>query len=259
MLHSAAVLTALLLALPAVPQNPAATPELLRAAFLSSNPVQGRVDPRTGEVSGPVADLTRELARRLGRTPHVIPAADAAAVIALVRSRQVDIGFLAFEAARAAQVEFSIPYALMGSAYLVRADAPFIASSDVDRAGVVIGAVTGQSQEIHVSAHIRRARIVRVPVVPSPEDIAGMVRDGRVQAFAANRQRMEEIAGSFAGLRVLSDNFMVNGQAIVVPAGETTRLAELNRFVADVLASGFVKASIERNRAAGVEVAPLPR
>jgi polar amino acid transport system substrate-binding protein len=259
MFHSAVVVAVLSLMLPASLQTGSPPPEPFRAAFLSSNPVQGRIDARTGMVTGPAADLTRELARRMGRPAHIVPAIDAAAVIALVRSRQVDIGFLAFEAARASQVEFSIPYALMGSAYLVRADAAFDSSADVDRAGVTIGAVTGQSQEIYVSEHVKNADIVRMPVVPSPDAVATMVRDGRVQAFAANRQRVEDIARSFPGLRVLSDNFMVNGQAIVVPAGESARIAELNRFLTDVLASGFVKNSLERNGAAGVEVAPIPR
>jgi polar amino acid transport system substrate-binding protein len=257
MLHSAAVLTALLLALPALQGAPTSPPPL-RAAFLSGNPVQGRIDT-TGVVSGPVADLTREFATRQGRTAQMVPVADAAAVIALVQNRQVDIGFLAYEAARASQVEFSIPYALMGSAYLVRAGAPFVTSADVDRTGVMIGAVTGQSQEIHVSEHVRNARILRVPVVPASDALASMVLDDRVQAFAANRQRMEDIARAFPGLRVLADNFMVNGQAIVVPAGETMRVAELNRFLVEMIASGVVRSSIERNGAAGVEVAPIPR
>jgi hypothetical protein len=38
----------------------------LRAVFLQTNPVQGRVDAKTGAVSGPAVDLTRELGRQLG-------------------------------------------------------------------------------------------------------------------------------------------------------------------------------------------------
>src|SRR6476646_4948499 len=33
----------------------------LRATFLGDNPVQGTVDPTTGAVSGPVADIVKEL------------------------------------------------------------------------------------------------------------------------------------------------------------------------------------------------------
>ena len=38
----------------------------LRASFIITNPVQGRVDAQTGATTGPAPDLVRELARRLG-------------------------------------------------------------------------------------------------------------------------------------------------------------------------------------------------
>ena len=46
-------------------QSPAATlapTGTLRAVFLGGNPVQGRVDPKTGEATGTVPDLVKELA-----------------------------------------------------------------------------------------------------------------------------------------------------------------------------------------------------
>ncbi len=228
----------------------------LRAAFLATNPVQGRVDPQTGAITGPAADLVRELARRLG-VPHTItPVPDAAALLASVKSGAVDIGFLAYEAARAAQVEFSTPYSLMASAYAVRADSALESSADVDRAGVTIGAVKGQSQEIFVSANVKNARVDVRPVVPPNDALAAMLMSGEIDAFAANRGRMEDLARTSPKLRVLPDNFLVVGQAIVVNKGESARVEELNRFLAEVRASGFVKSSLDRAGVAGVEVAP---
>ena len=52
---------------------------------------------------------------------------------------------------------------------------------------------------------------------------------------------------------------MVTAQAIVVPKGNAIRLAAVNRFLADVRASGFVKTSLERANIAGVSVAPEPK
>src|SRR5258708_37024547 len=66
---------------PAVTLAPTGT---LRAAFLGDNPVQGRVDPQTGAATGPVPDLVRELANRLGVPPRVIPVVNPAAVVARV-------------------------------------------------------------------------------------------------------------------------------------------------------------------------------
>jgi polar amino acid transport system substrate-binding protein len=231
----------------------------LRAAFLATNPVQGQVDARTGAVTGPVADLVSELARRLGVPYAIIPVPDASAVIDSLKTGKADIGFLAYEAARAAQVDFSDPYLLMGSAYLVRADSSIRSSVDADRAGVTIGAVKGQSQEIYVSTQVKNARIEVMTAMPSHDALAQMLVSGKVDAFAANRQRMEEAARTSEKVRVLSDNFLVVGQAIVVDKGDPSRVAELNRFLADVLASGFVKSSVDRARLAGVEVAPVAR
>lgn len=227
----------------------------LRAAFLMTNPVQGRVDPQTGAVTGPVADLVRELARRRGVPFEILPVADAAAVIESIRTGKADIGFLAYEAARAAQVDFSKPYALMANGYLVRADSSIRTSADVDRTGIKVGAVKGQSQEIFVSANLKSARVEVLPQMPSDEAVAQMIVDGKLDAFAANRSRMEAVARTSPKLRLLQDNFLVVGQAMVVGKGEAARLEELNRFLTDVLSSDFMKASIDRAKVAGVEAA----
>src|SRR4051812_158397 len=156
-----------------LPQTPAPLPlhdlaptGTLRASFIASNPVQGRVDAKTGAVTGPVADLTRELARRLG-VPYVItPLPDAGAVLASVKAHTADIGFLAYEAARATQVDFTTSYSLSSSAYAVRADSPVRTMADVDRPGMKIGAAKGASQQIYVSANVKNARVVVMDEVP---------------------------------------------------------------------------------------------
>jgi hypothetical protein len=52
---------------------------------------------------------------------------------------------------------------------------------------------------------------------------------------------------------------MVTHQAIVVARGNASRLLEVNRFLADVRASGFVKASLDKANIVGVEVAAAVR
>lgn len=230
----------------------------LRASFIATNPVQGRVDAKTGEITGPGPDLARELARRLGVSPVITPLPDAGAVLESVRSGKVDIGFLAIEAERATQVDFSDPYSNSGAAYAVRANSTFQKSGDVDRAGVIIGAIAGQSPEVYVREHVKNARVESLPAVPPNAVIGKMLLDGKVDAFAANRTRMEEVVREVPSVRVLPDDYMVTSQAIVVQKGNAARLAEINRFLADVRASGFVKTSLDRANVAGVKVAPEP-
>lgn len=257
MWHRLALLTVLLLV--ASPAHAQLAPTgTLRVAFLGSNPVQGRIDATTGVISGPVAELVPELARRLGVPFRIVPVADAAALITAVRTGTVDVGLLAIEAERATQVDFSIPYALMGNAYLVRADSVMVRSEDVDRDGVTVAAVRGQSQQVYVSEHLRRARVRMLPQVPPGDEIVRLLTSREVDAFAANRQRMEDAARLSSQVRVLADNFSVIPQALVVRKGEAVSLAALDRFIADALASGLVASTLQRSRLAGVEVAPLP-
>ena len=231
----------------------------LRGSFIASNPVQGRVDAQTGAATGPAPDLVRELARRLGVPYEISPLPDAGAVLESVRSGRVDIGFLALEAERAAQVDFSDPYSNSGAAYAVRANAPFKTSADVDRAGVDDWRRHRAEPEVYVRTHVQNARVESLPAVPANAALGKMLIDGTFDAFAANRTRMEELAREVPGLRVLPDDYMVTSQAIVVPKGDAARLSEINRFLADVRASGFVKTSLERAKVAGVSVAPEPK
>jgi polar amino acid transport system substrate-binding protein len=231
---------------------------VLRASFIATNPVQGRVDARTGEVTGPAADLTRELARRTGVRFIVTALPDVNAVLESVKTGAVDIGFLAQDPARASQVDFSDPYSSSGAAYAVLVSSAFQHSADVDRAGVTIGAISGQAPEIYVREHVKNAKVESLPSVPPNAAMGKMLLDGRFQAFAANRTRMEEMVREVPGLRVLPDDYMVTSQAIVVRKGNASQLAEVNRFLTDARTSGFVQASLDRANVAGVKVAPEP-
>lgn len=238
----------------AVPAQPLVT-GTLRAAFIATNPVQGRIDP-SGRVIGPVGDLVPALARRLGVDFEIVPEASAGAVIAAVRDGDATIGFLAFETERATQVDYSRPYALMGNAYLVLASGPLQTSADVDRDGIVVGAVRGQSQQIWVSGHLRRARVQAVDGVPPHPELVSMLTSGAIQAFAANRQRMTDTARTDARVRVLPDDFSSIPQAIVVRRGSAALLAEIDRFLAAPETTALVRASLEAAQLSGVEPAP---
>src|ERR1700724_3820730 len=129
----------------------------LRAVFLQTNPVQGRVDAKTGAVSGPAVDLTRELGRELGVPVSVAGVPGVRAVIDSLKNHTADIGFLAFDASRATEVDFSQVYSLSWSSYIVPVNSPLHAVADADRKGIRIGAATGDSPELHLSRNLKNA------------------------------------------------------------------------------------------------------
>jgi polar amino acid transport system substrate-binding protein len=231
----------------------------LRAAFLGDNPVLGRVDPQTGAVTGPVADLVKELARRIGVPYALIPAAGARDIISRLQSHTADIGFMAYNAGRAKQVDFSAPWLLMPNTYIVRADSPIAKVADADRAGVRIAAVNNDTQDVYLSANLKNTHVEALPAMPSVEEMQDLLLSGKVDAFAANRQRLLQAAARYPKLRVVSDNFFVAGQAIALAKEDSPRLETLNRILREVLATDFVKASINRAGLMGVDPAPPAR
>lgn len=172
-----------------------------------------------------------------------------------INAHTADIGFLAWEAARAREVDFSGGYAEMRNTYVVPASSQLHGVAEVDRPGVRVGAVKGQSQQIYLSENLKQAKVRIFDATPSQEELVKLLAAGEIDAFGANRQRMEEAASQSKQLRVLPDNFSSATQAIVIEKGAPERMQEINRFLDDVRKSGFVKSSLGRAKLIGVDVA----
>ena len=227
----------------------------LRATFLGGNPVQGRVDRATGTISGPAAELTKELARRLGVAFRITPSADVRGVIDAIKAHTADIGFLAFDATRAAEVDFSQPYSLAYNSYVVLADSSLRSAADLDRPGVRIAAPKGDSGELYLGRTLKQAELKSIAGL-NPDAAQKMLVAGEIDAYATNRQRLSEMAARFPNLRVLPDNFFAVEQAIIVAKGNAAGAGSLNQFIDSVRASGFLKTTLDAARLSGVEVAP---
>lgn len=227
----------------------------LRAVFLGTNPVHGRINPTTQTAEGPVPDLVRELARQIGVTFSIMPAPDAAGVIASLQGGHADIGFLAFDASRAREVDFGAPFIVMFNSYVVRADSPLQRSDEVDRAGMKVAAVKGQTQELYVSSHLKQASINVFPTMPPQAELERLLTSGEVDAFAVNRQRALDAQSASTRVRALPDSFLEVNQAFVVPKGDHAKLLIIDRFVTQMRTSGFIKSSIDRAKLTGVAVA----
>jgi polar amino acid transport system substrate-binding protein len=217
----------------------------LRVAFLGTNPVQGRVDAATGKVTGPVADLMQELARRLEVPYQLIPVPDVRGVIGHLQAGSADIGFLAYDESRAAVVDFSGAYAQMLSSYVVPEGSSIKASADVDREGLVIGAVKGVSQELYISSHLRHAKVRLFTAQPSWQELEKLIANGEIAAFGMNRQRALDMDQASTNLRALDDSFLDVAQEFAVAKGSSVRFT-LESFAAELRSSGFIKASLDK-------------
>jgi polar amino acid transport system substrate-binding protein len=251
----AAVALALLAACAGTADRALAPTGTLRAVFIGSNPVQGAIDAKTGEARGPAAEVSRALARRLGVPVKVSGLAGPGAVIEAVKRGEADIGFLAFDPARAEEVDYARPYAMVQATYIALASSPLRSAADVDRPGVRIGVAGGDSSDLFLSRTLKSAQITRNPG-GNVDRAVQMLRAGEIDVYGANRQRLTEAAARIPDLRLFPDNFYGVGQAVVVARGNRALLDAVNRTIEEARASGLVAGAIARAGLKGVDVAP---
>ena len=229
----------------------------LRAVYIVANLAQARLDPQTGNVTGVVADITRELARRADVPTTITPLPTAAAVLEAVRNGNADIGYVAPNPERTGQVSYSQTYMLVQQSALVRTDSHLQSVHDLDRAGLVIGINTDDSVGVWLQERLKIAR-VRSTSDYTLREAVRWLQDGTVVAFAGNRQRLAANTKDVPGLRLLADNFYGVPQTIAVPIDRPDRLARIEKALNEFRASGFLAETVARSGVDGLDVAPAP-
>jgi polar amino acid transport system substrate-binding protein len=227
----------------------------LRATYIATNPVQAFVDPATREVRGPGAEITRELAKRAGVSFTVKGAQGVQGVIDSVKNGEADIGFVAFDKVRAEQVDFSQNYSLAQNTYIVPDNSPIKSVADADKPGIRIGVGARDAGEYFLTRTLKSAELKRNEGGISDAMVKALLA-GELEAYAGNRMRLHAAAQKTPGLRLMPDNFYGVEQAIIVPKGNTARLAIVEKFIDEARASGLIAGSISRAGLIGVDVAP---
>lgn len=227
----------------------------LRATFISTNPVQARQDAKTGEVTGPAADLARELGKRLGVRVTITGAQGVNGVLASVRDGQADIGFLAYDPVRAKEVDYAQTYALAQNTYLVLDGSPLRSLAEIDRAGIRIGVTEGDTADLVLTRTLKNAELWRNK--GGDMDAAFRALQAKeIAAYATNRQRLHELSQRHAGLRMLAENFYGVEQSIIVKKGNVQLLQRIEAFLDEARTSGLIAGAIARSGIVGLDVAP---
>ena len=93
--------------------------------------------------------------------------------------------------------------------------------------------------------------------VATPDPTFELLRNGQADAFASVRSVLLGYAPKLPRSRVLEDHYGANLLGMVVPKGQTARLAYITEFIEQAKASGLVQQAIERSGLPGRQVAPV--
>jgi len=238
--------------------RPAAVADLaptgkIRAAINFGNPILATKDAATGEPRGVSVDLARELGRRLAVPVELVTFTSAGQVVEALKTGAVDVGFVAIDPERAADLSYSAPYVVIEGAYLVTVDSPIRSNADVDRTGTRVVVGNRSAYDLYLSRELKHATIVRAPTSP---EVADFFVARKLDVAAGVRQQLEADAKRLPGLRVLDGRFMVINQAMGTPRSRVAGNQYLIEFVNTMKSSGFVAQSLARHGIEGAMVAP---
>jgi polar amino acid transport system substrate-binding protein len=227
----------------------------LRVTYIATNPVQASIDPKTGETRGPGAEVARAIAKHLGVPVKITGVAGPAGVLDSLKKGEADIGLLAFDPARAKEVDFSVPYSLAQNTYLVTVDSPIQSVADIDKPGIRVGVTERDAGELYLSRALKAAEIKR-NTTGNLDVVTKWLAGHEVDAYGTNRQRLTELAERNPGYRLLPDNFYGVEQSVIVPKGNKALLDEVNAVLDEARRSGLIAQAIERSGLIGLDVAP---
>jgi polar amino acid transport system substrate-binding protein len=218
----------------------------LRAAINFGNGVLAQKGPND-EPRGVSAELASALAKRLRVPVEFVIYTAAGKVFAGAKENAWDIGFIAIEPVRAAEVDFSPPYVIIQGAYLVRKESPLKDVADVDAPGIKIGVGLGSVYDLFLTRTLQHATLVRAPQGGAAGGITPFVEQ-KLDAAAGVREPLDAYAKDHPEVRVIPGSFEEISQAIGTPKGRgAAGIGYLRTFVEDMKANGFVADALKRS------------
>lgn len=202
------------------------------------------IPPGGGEPEGVTVDLARRIGEIAGLPVALVPLTSSAHIIRTADDGIWDLSFAPVDAARRAVVDFGEAFHVGESSYLVRADSPFRAASDLHRPGARIIGVAGTATLRSAEAAAAGATLIAAPDLDAAQ-AAFLAGEG--DALALGRLGLADLVRRLPGTRIAEGNFHVAETAVAVPKGRGPALAAASELVRRMKAEGTVAESFRRH------------
>lgn len=180
-------------------------------------------------------ELAREFGRRLGREVELSVVTAARESVDALSAGHVDLGFVAYDPARATELVFTRPYVVIEGCYAVPA-ASALTIDEIDHAGLRIGTKLGSALDLHLQRVIRDATVVQLPDHPGTDA-------ADVDAITGIRGPLTAtVAGT--GWQLLEPAFMEIRQCVALSPTTSVERAWVEEQLDDLLVSGMVARSL---------------
>jgi cyclohexadienyl dehydratase len=205
-------------------------------------------NPKTGEIEGIDADLSKELAKELGAELEIVESSFGT-FIADLQANKCEIGMFGVGASlkRAQAVEFSKPYLVTNIYAVTRKDGPIKSWADVDKKGVKAAVTLGSYIEPFMKSYLRNAELVSVA---PPNTREGELVAQRVDVIITDYPTAIKVTDEFdwAQTIVPEEKLAVTPYAYVVPQGDQIWLNYNNLFIDTIKLDGRLMKYAKKNK-----------
>jgi polar amino acid transport system substrate-binding protein len=162
-----------------------------------------------------------------------------------------DVSFLPKDPEREARMSFGPIYEVADATYIVKAGSLAVNFQTLDQPGVKVAAVNNTTTMRGAIAHLKNAKVTGYQ---SYDEIFGLLKSGRVDAFALSRDQLNAMARKIPGTRVLDETFKQTVTAVAVPLNHPLALAFATKFMTEATSNGTLRKVYENN---GLKDSPI--
>ena len=209
----------------------------------------------TGQFTGVIVDLGRELAKRLDVPVEFVAANSNVDAVDQVRNGQADVTFLVSLPPLAAQIDFGATYIGYETSFLVSANSPVQGIHDIDIPGLRILVPESGVSMVRLRQSLTKVKLIGVPIaVGSAGRVIEMLKSGEADVYSNLTHLLSLTQVSLPGWRIVPGSYMLTvfsvGYAKDRPAGASFA----NQFIEEMKANGFIRQAIERANLKGAVV-----
>jgi polar amino acid transport system substrate-binding protein len=226
----------------------------LRVALLPLPQIALR-DQLTGQFSGVVVDLGRELAKRLDVPVEFVAANSNLAAVDQVKNGQADITFLVGLPELAAQIDFGPAYIEYETSFLVRADSPIRGLDDIDAPGFRIIVPDKGVSEAKLRRTLKNVMLIGEPIaIGSAQRVIEMLKNGEADAYSNLIHLLSLAQPNLPGWRIVPGSYMMTVFSIGYPKDRPAGADYAHKFIEEMKNNGFIQQAIDRANLKGAVV-----
>jgi polar amino acid transport system substrate-binding protein len=204
-----------------------------------------------GGYAGVPVDLGKEMARQLSLPVEFIAHQNSGQITDAASKGTWDVTFLPQDAERMTRMSFGPVYEVADATYIVKPDSAVTNFAALDQPGIKVAAVNNTTTMRGAVAHLKKAEVTGYQTY---DEIFGLLKSGKIDAFALSRDQLNAMARKIPGTRVLDETFKQTTTAVAVPLDHPQSLAFVTKFMTAATTDGVLRKAYDNN---GLKDSPI--